>query len=208
MKQLYVVTHPEAVHHIEGRVGGWYDSALTELGLQQADRIGRRLRQLIPQEARAELYASDLQRTMQTAEVIARALSIPVQGTASLREISYGEAEGRPQAWLDARFVFPPRIGNRMDHQYGLAGAESRRDVAERVYQAMEQIVASPCAHQIIVTHGFALTFVVAAWIKMPREAADYFAVQATSGGITLLVEDDVFSNRSIVHLNDTAHLE
>lgn len=208
MKQIYVVTHPEAVHHTEGRVGGWHDSALTELGLQQADRIGQRLRELIPQEARPELYASDLRRTMQTAEAIACALQIPIQATADLREISYGEAEGQPQAWLDARFVVPPRVGNRMDHRYGLAGAESRRELAERIYQAMERIVASPCAHQIIVTHGFALTFVVAAWIKMPREAADYVHVQATSGGITQLVEDDVFGNRSIVRLNDTTHLD
>ena len=31
MKHLYVVTHPQATHHTEGVVGGWYDSELTEL---------------------------------------------------------------------------------------------------------------------------------------------------------------------------------
>jgi probable phosphoglycerate mutase len=135
-------------------------------------------------------------------------IGVPVQITADLREISYGEAEGQPQAWLDARSVFPPKSGNRMDHQYGLAGAECRREVAERTYRAMERILASPCAHQIIVTHGFALTFVVAAWIKMPLDAAGYIAVSSTSGGITRLVEDNVFHNRAIVSVNDTTHLE
>lgn len=52
-----------------------------------------------------------------------------------------------------------------------------------------DRILARPCPHQVIVTHGFALTFVVAAWIKMPLDAAGYIAVQATSGGLTRLVE-------------------
>ncbi|WP_293786059.1 hypothetical protein [uncultured Aeromicrobium sp.] len=27
MRMLYVVTHPEATHHVERRVGGWYGMA-------------------------------------------------------------------------------------------------------------------------------------------------------------------------------------
>jgi len=71
----------------------------------------------------------------------------------------------------------------------------------------MDRIVTRPCSYQIIVTHGFALTFVVAAWIKMPLDSASYFAVRPTSGGITHLFEDDVFYNRGIVSLNETSHL-
>jgi probable phosphoglycerate mutase len=208
LKHLYVVTHPQSQHHTEGRVGGWYDRGLTELGQRQASAIGERLRELLPEEAAAELYSSDLLRAAQAAEVIALHLGVPVQITDDLREISSGEAEGQPQAWLDERYVYPPKSGNRMDHRNGLAGAESRRELAERIYCAMERILASSCSHQIIVTHGFALTFVVAAWIKMPLEAADYIAVKTTSGGITQLVEDDVFHNRGIVSLNETAHLK
>jgi probable phosphoglycerate mutase len=208
MKHLYVVTHPQSQHHTEGRVGGWYDRGLTELGRRQAAAIGERLRELIPEDAPAELYSSDLLRASQTAEAIARCIGVPMQITADLRENSYGEAEGQSQAWLDARFIFPPKSGNRLDHRYGIAGAESRRELAGRMYRAMEGILTSPCAHQIIVTHGFALTFVVAAWVKMPLEAAGYIAVKSTSGGITQLLEDDVFHNRAIVSLNDTTHLE
>jgi len=94
-----------------------------------------------------------------------------------------------------------------MDHWEGIPGAETRREAAERVYRALDRIMASPCPYQIVVTHGFALTFVVAAWIKMPLDAAGYIAVKSTSGGITHLFEDDVFSNCAIVTLNDTSHL-
>lgn len=207
MRNLYVVTHPQATHHTAGLVGGWYDSDLTALGLRQAASIGQRLRERIPAEAPVDLFASDLQRTAQTARIIGQLFRVPVQTTADLREKSYGEAEGRPQTWLEERFIHPPKLGNRLDHDEGLQGAESRRALATRIYSAMDRIMASPCSHQIIVTHGFALTFVVAAWIAMPLDAAGYIAVKATSGGITHLHEDDAFNNRGIVSVNDISHL-
>jgi broad specificity phosphatase PhoE len=71
LKHLYVVTHPQSQHHTEGRVGGWYDRGLTELGLLQASAIGERLRELILDDAPTELYSSDLLRAAQTAEAIA-----------------------------------------------------------------------------------------------------------------------------------------
>lgn len=208
-KHLFALTHPEATHHVEGLVGGWHDSALTPRGVAQAERIAGRLREIIPPEAQPELYTSDLQRCLQTAEVIAETLQAPMQVTPDLREVSYGEAEGKPQAWLDARFVFPPAAGNqsRLDHQFGVAGAETRREVAARVYRAMDAILASPAEYQVIVTHGFALTFVVAAWIGMPLEAAGLVGLPVSSGSITTLRQEPPFHNRGIVALNDTSHL-
>jgi len=94
-----------------------------------------------------------------------------------------------------------------MDHWPGIAGAETKRAFAGRIYRAMDDIVASPCEHQVVVTHGFALTFVVAAWVGMPLDAAGYINVRATSGGITWLREDDIFHNRGIISVNETAHL-
>jgi 2,3-bisphosphoglycerate-dependent phosphoglycerate mutase len=207
MKNVYVVTHAQASHHNQGLVGGWYDSELTDIGMRQSSRIGQRIRELIPYGAAVELYSSDLKRAYQTADAIAHLVAVPIQVTADLREKSYGEAEGKPQEWLDERFVFPPKMGNRMDHWEGIEGAETRRDIAKRIYCAMDDILSSSCSHQIIVTHGFALTFVVAAWIKLPLDNADYILVKATSGGITHLFEDDVYHNRSIVSVNETSHL-
>lgn len=207
MKNLYVVTHAQATHHIDRLVGGWHDSELTELGLRQAASIGRRLRERIPEGAPVELLSSDLRRTVQTAEAIAAVIDAPIQTTPDLRERSYGDAEGRPQSWLDERFVPAPKVGNRLDHRNGIPGAETKREFAGRMYRAMERILASPCPHQIVVTHGGALTFVVAAWVQMPLDLAGAIHVKSTSGGITHLLEDDVYVNRSIVSLNETSHL-
>ncbi|SDF19469.1 probable phosphoglycerate mutase [Blastococcus aurantiacus] len=207
MRRLYVVTHPEAAHHLSGEVGGWSDTELSERGLRQADAVAARIRELVPADAAVQLHSSDLTRTVQTAEAIGARLDVQPVLLPGLREKSYGVAEGRPQAWLDARFVPPSPTGDRMDHSEGIEGAETRREFAVRVYAAVDRILAGPGAHHVVVTHGFALTFVVCAWIRMPLEATGYVNFRSTSGGITVLEEDDFFANRSVVRLDETAHL-
>lgn len=207
MRTLHVVTHPEATHHVDRLVGGQFDSDLTELGAEHARRIAAALADGCPEGAHSEVLSSDLLRTRRTAEVIAGRLDADLTLDPRLREKSYGVAEGRSQAWLDERFVPPPAVGERMRHDEGVPGAESRWDLAVRVYAAMEDILRSPTRHQIVVTHGMAATFVLAAWIAMPLEAAGRIAFRFTSGGISTLVEDDFFHNRTIAELNSCAHL-
>ncbi|RKN43784.1 histidine phosphatase family protein [Streptomyces hoynatensis] len=207
MRTLHVVTHPEATHHVEKVVGGWHDSRLTPAGLRAAGAIARALRERVPQGAAAELYSSDLRRTRETAERIAEVLAVPPVLDPRLREKSYGEAEGRPQEWLAARFVPPPAAGERMAHDEGVPGAETKAAWARRVYAAMTDILRRPCAHQIVVTHGGSLTLVVAAWIGMPIESLGHVAFRAPSGSITTLHEDDFFHNRQVLALGDSRHL-
>jgi probable phosphoglycerate mutase len=207
MRRLWVVTHPEATHHVERRIGGWFDSDLTPRGREHADRIASRLRELVPAGAPVELFSSDLARTAQTAATIGAGFGVAPTYLSGLREKSYGVAEGRNQDWLDARFVPPPEIGDRMSHFEGIQGAETRGQLGARIYRAIESIVTRPAQEQIVVTHGFALTMVVCAWIRMPLDAAGSVSFRSHSGGITELVEDDYVHNRTVVRLNDTDHL-
>ncbi|SCL20792.1 probable phosphoglycerate mutase [Micromonospora pallida] len=208
MRTLYVIAHPEATHHLDDVVGGWHDSSLTPAGAEAAAAIATALRDAVPDGSEVELYSSDLRRASQTAEAVAGRFGIKPVLDRRLREKSYGVAEGRPQAWLDQRFVPPPAVGDRMGHEEGVEGAETKTAFATRVYAAMDDILRSPCEHQIISTHGFALTFVVAAWIKMPIASLGYVNLRAPSGSITTLREDDFFHNRQVVSLGDVRHLE
>ncbi|MEV0245777.1 histidine phosphatase family protein [Nocardia sp. NPDC050712] len=207
MRTLYVIAHPESAHHVDGLVGGWYDSELTAGGLAAAAQIAEELRARIPDGAEVELFSSDLLRAQQAAEVIgARLGTVPVIDRA-LREKSYGVAEGKPQAWLRERFVTPPATGERLGHDEGIAGAETMGGLARRVYAAMDSILARGGEHQIIVTHGGTLTFVVGAFLGLPWETLGYARFRGPSGSITELREDDYFHNRELVGLGDTGHL-
>jgi probable phosphoglycerate mutase len=203
MRHLSVVVHPEATHHVEGLVGGWYDSSLTPAGLDAATAIAVALRARIPESAQVELFSSDLLRARQTASAIGKYLQTDVALDPGLREKSYGDAEGKPVGWLDQRFVPPSAAGDRMHHDEGVAGAETKWSFAERIYASMERILRSRCEYQIVVTHGFALTFVVASWIRMPIEAAGYVNFRAPAGSITELLEDDHFHNRQVAILGE-----
>lgn len=127
---------------------------------------------------------------------------------ADLREKSYGEAGGRPQAWLDARFVPPPRDGERLRHDEGVAGAETQLDLAVRAYAAMERVLGSAAEEQVIVTHGGTATYLFAAWIGMPVDAAGRVHFRVSSGGISLLREDDRYHSRQLARLDETGHLD
>lgn len=208
MRTIYVVTHPEATHHVERVVGGWHDSQLTPAGLSAAAAIARALRARIPDGAEVELFSSDLRRTRQTAEKIAGLFGVKPILDPRLREKSYGVAGGRPQEWLDQRFIPPPAAGERLEHDEGVEGAETKGACARRVHASMDEIVRRPCEHQIIVTHGGSLTFVVTAWIKMPVEAVGHASFRVPSGSITTLREDDFFHNRTVAGLGDTRHLD
>lgn len=207
MRTVHVVTHPEATHHVTGLVGGWYDSSLTRRGTRDAAAIADALRARISEGARVELYSSDLTRAVQTATVIGRRLGVAAVLDPRLREKSYGEAEGRPQAWLDERFVPPPLAGDRLTHDEGVAGAETKAAFADRAYAAMHAVVGSTADDQVIVTHGFTVTFLVAAWIGMPVESTGYVSLRAEPGSVTTLREDDLFHNRQIVSVGDDGHL-
>lgn len=111
-----------------------------------------------------------------------------------------------PQDWLDARYA-PAPDHNRLDHRGGIEGAESRRDVAIRVYPCVETLLERECSTQIIVTHGFTLSMVIAAWMKVPIEACGFVAYAARSGSITHLRQDDFFRNRAMIRFADASHL-
>ena len=70
----------------------------------------------------------------------------------------------------------------------------------------MEDITARTTGRQVIVTHGFALTFVIAAWIQMPAASVGYVNFRSRPGSITTLRHDDFFHNRQVAALADTSH--
>lgn len=199
------MTHAQSLHHVEKRVGGWYDTGLTDRGKQQALQAALRLRELVG-DREVAIFSSDLKRASETAAIIAKAFDLQVELMSDLREISYGSAEGKPESWLRERQIPAPEE-NRLDHRGGIGDGETKRECVIRIYRAMNHILATPGEAKIIVTHGFAQTLGVAAWIKMPTEAVGYVSFASSSAGITHLREDDYWRNRAVLSVNGTRHL-
>jgi 2,3-bisphosphoglycerate-dependent phosphoglycerate mutase len=131
MRDLFVVTHPEATHVVDGLVGGWYDSDLTPRGTEQAHLIADEIAARHPSPEGARVFSSDLRRTRRTAEAIAVRLGVDLVLDAGLREQSYGAAEGLPVGTISVALA--PAGGERLRHHDGVDGSETRFDVATRV---------------------------------------------------------------------------
>ena len=117
--------------------------------------------------------------------------------------MSFGEAEGRPVDSLP-QVLFSCAASDKLDHR-SVAGSESRRATASRLYEAMEEIIGSERA--IICTHGFATTFLIACWIGMPIESVGRVSFRVRPGSITHLREDDIHGNRALESLGNVSHL-
>ena len=86
-------------------------------------------------------------------------------------------------------------------------GAESRREVGERITRFIDEVFSSIEGSAIVITHGFALTFFIAAWLRIPVEHMDYCEFRASPGGVTHLNQHEPFRNRVLVSLNDLSYV-
>jgi broad specificity phosphatase PhoE len=96
--RFLLVRHGETEWTRTGRIQGQLNIPLTPLGVRQAERLRDRLRG----EAIDAVYASDLGRAMDTAQLAVPGLSIE-QRTA-LRECSFGEIDGRDFAYVQQHY--------------------------------------------------------------------------------------------------------
>lgn len=204
MRRLYLVTHAQSVHQVEGLTGGWYDTGLTATGRHQAERIAAELQRQIDGEPVA-LFTSDLLRAVETAQAVARRFAVEPVAMPYLRELRHGEAEGRPRNWLHEHENPLPTTGERLAYRI-CAGAELLSECARRIYAGMSEILAAGESNLIVVSHSFVLTYVVMAWLQVPFAALGHGRLVAIPAGLTLLREDGA-GRRSLVYLSQTAHL-
>lgn len=194
-KNIYLVTHAQAEHHLTKKAGGWYDSQLTEVGRQQAIKIGEWLAE---RNKGVPIYSSDLARAKQTAAMMNHSLGSTIVLDERLREKSVGIAEGKDQNWF-YEHCDPVDHNNRLDHRI-IEGSETIREFATRIYAAVQP--AFEHERSIICTHGFAATFVIAAWLEIPIEHVGKMNFTVNNGTVTILHEDDFFCNRTLLDLN------
>jgi probable phosphoglycerate mutase len=195
--RFVVVRHGQTQWNVEGRVQGHGDSPLTPLGIAQAEAIGARL----ARERFDVLVASDLGRTVQTAERIAAFSGLAVVTDASLRERNFGDGEGLTYEEIDARW---PGVVSRIaevDPDLAIPGGESRRAFHERIHRAFEALARAHDGRRVlVVSHGGVLSTLyrvihripVARPHRIPISNASYNAVLFDADAWTLEAWDDV----------------
>ena len=135
MTTLLLVRHGETDWNAEGRLQGHTDRPLSEFGRRQAHALADRL----AGDSIVAVYASDLSRARQTAEIVAARLGLDVALDPRLREKDWGTWEG-----------LTPEERDRVE----LVG-ESTQAHRDRMLASLLEIAARhPGERVVVVTHG------------------------------------------------------
>mgnify|MGYP006281981059 CR=1 FL=1 len=150
--RIVLVRHGETLWNIEGRIQGYHsDSPLTENGHAQAKAVGERL----AREGIDALYSSDLGRTRQTAEHIARATGLTLRPEPGVRERGYGVFEGFTFEEIGVEFPEAYAKFRSRDPHFAAEKGESAVQFRDRVMAALADIASRHVGQRtVVVTHG------------------------------------------------------
>lgn len=202
MKQIITIQHTQSIHHTNGMVGSWTDWDLSELGVQQAERIGEKLAMEIGGKPFV-MYASDLLRAKHTADIVGKHLGLEPVLRSELRERNLGKCVGKSVQWLRENIeVQEKTIDDRM-----FSDAESRRDTWNRLLPFFEEMMSNDEENIIIVSHGDLLSIFNAMWLKLPAEVLNGIDLFGLAGGVSWMFENNE-GKRMIRRLSDLSYVK
>jgi len=138
MTTLLLVRHGETDWNAEGKLQGHTDRPLNAYGRRQAQTLAERF----TSESIDALYASDLSRARETAEILGAKLGLGVDVDPDLREKNWGNWEGLTS---EERLY--------VDYE-----GETSEEHRERTLRAVRRIVERhPGERIVVVTHGGSL---------------------------------------------------
>lgn len=174
---------------------GDQNSHLTPNGKEQVARAANDLKK----DKIDLIFASDLLRTKESAEIIADELGVPVHFDKRLREVNFGGLSGRPS--IEIGKIFPTlesRFAGRVDEK-----SESYRDVRTRVWNFLEETEAKHHGKNIlIVSHEDAIWMLAQAALGWSEKQAA--AKKEESGGTFIKPAEVMLFGVKKIPRNDT----
>lgn len=167
MTDIVLVRHGETTWHDGNRYAGARDVPLSAHGHEQARELGRWAKDA----GLARVWTSDLGRTRNTAAPAAESTGLEFLVDRRLREVDFGEAEGRtpdemrramPGAY--AAFLRAPVTNH-------LPGGEDPRRAAERGLACLRDItVEHPDDRVLVVCHSTLIRLMVCSLLNIPLD--------------------------------------
>ena len=158
MAQFYLIRHGETDWNRKGLYTGQSDIPLNNNGRMQAQQTATDLQKLQP----SIIYSSDLQRAVETAQIISQTLHVPIFLDNRLREIHQGEWEGLHEMEIKTRFE--EEFRSRLEDPLSVAppGGETIGDVLVRVSGAVKDMLKQhPTKKITVVAHGVVLAMMI-----------------------------------------------
>lgn len=200
MTTLLLIRHATNDYVKTGRLAGWTAGVhLNNEGKAQAQALGRRLADA-PLKA---LYASPLERTMETAQAIAEhhpALSIVSR--ADIGEVQYGDWTGMKISELTSRKMW--QVIQEYPSRAYFPNGESLRDAQMRMISAIEALVQQhPNQMLALVSHADLIKMAVAHYMGVHLDNFQRIVISPASISTLQLGHSRPF----VASVNDVAHV-
>ncbi|NUR78691.1 MAG: histidine phosphatase family protein [Thermoleophilia bacterium] len=180
--RLLLIRHAQPDEQARGRCYGRLDVGLSARGQRRAQLIARTLERI----PLAAVYSSPSARALETATPLAAAHRLGPHVDDALREIDFGELEGRSYDEIRAARPDLYRSWMQTPTRVRFPGGESYLQLRARAVEAMDAIRTR---HQgslaAIVSHGGVLRAMLADCLRMPGEAV--FRLDQSYGALSII---------------------
>lgn len=198
--RLLLARHGQTAWNLQGRFQGNSDIPLDETGRRQASALGFRL----SDEPVDVIFASDLQRSWGTAEIIAEHNEAELIPEPRLREVNFGEWEG--MTYEEIKILYPEALESwEKDLLHEAApGGENLEQFASRVEDVLDRIKSErPSRDVLIVAHGGSLQILLCHTLGL--SPLDYWKFNLSQASLSIV---HLYDQGPVIHLlNDTCHL-
>ena len=155
MLEVYLVRHGQTLWNQERRTQGQIDISLSENGINQAELLSDRLADI----SFDSIYASDLKRAFQTAEIIAEKHGLKVVPIKEFREINMGVWQGLTWEEIEEKYPDAARVWREKPSLANIPECEGIYNAAERVLKAFRALTEKHKHDNriLIVSHGLVI---------------------------------------------------
>ena len=200
MTKLILVRHGETLWNIEKIYRGRADVNLDEIGIRQAQLLGKYL-----SNCKLEaIYSSPLRRAMDTANIVACYQKIRVNIAPGLIDFDYGEWQSLPEQ--EAKRLYPTLHNewHNNPHKVRMPGGESLEDVRRRAIKVADAILSKYQASVVLVSHRVVNKVLICSLLGLDNSY--FWTIKQDVGGITIF--NYVDERFVLTRHNDTSHLK
>lgn len=145
--RLYFVRHGATKLSAENRFAGSIGVTLSDEGREQVKRLAERMCNTVL----SAIYTSPLERTVQTAAILAEPHGLELKQRDGLREISHGHWEGLTRREVEERFPDEYAAWEQDPFAYAPEGGESGVAVLARALPVIREIVVAHKGQRVLV---------------------------------------------------------
>jgi len=197
--RLFLIRHGQTEWNNSSRAQGHTDVSLDEVGLRQSELLGASFQGVKIDK----VVTSDLRRSWQTAEPIARVTGAPMVKDPRIRERTFGDWEGQDYHLVGEQMRQMERASGQSIFEIRPPNGESMLDVWNRITPAVQDMRKED-GTLVVVSHGGASSLILAALIGGSIEISRAFRF-ANTGVTELHSRPD--GTLYIKRYNDTSHL-